>query len=39
MQKTINLKTLAQRGMKNLNDLMDHILYHIFKTILSNQKT
>ena len=32
--KTINLKYLDQRGMKNLNYLMDHILYQIFKTIL-----
>ena len=26
-EKTINLKYLGERGMKNLNDLMDYILY------------
>ena len=26
-EKTINLKHLGERGMKNLNDLMDYILY------------
>ena len=29
--KTINLKYLGERGMKNLNYLMGHILYQIFK--------
>ena len=29
-----NLKYQLQRGMINLNCLMDHILYQIFKTIL-----
>ena len=33
--KTINLKYQLQHGMKNLNDLIDRILYHIFKIILS----
>ena len=33
--KTINLKYQLQHGMKNLNDLADRILYHIFKIILS----
>ena len=32
---TINLKYLGQRGIKNLNYLKDHILYQIFKIILS----
>ena len=32
---TINLKYQLQHGMINLNDLMNHILYQIFKTILS----
>ena len=32
---TINLKYLGQLRMKNLNDLMDHILYQIFKINLS----
>ena len=31
----INLKYLLQRGMMNLNYHMDHILYQIFKIILS----
>ena len=31
----INLKYLLQRGMMNLNYPMDHILYQIFKIILS----
>lgn len=26
-EKTINLKYLGEHGMKNLNDLMDYILY------------
>ena len=29
--KNNKLKTSAQHGMKNLNYLMDHILYQIFK--------
>ena len=29
--KTINLKYQLQHGMKNLNSLIDHILYQIFK--------
>ena len=33
--KTINLKYQLQRGIKNLNDLVDHILYQIFKIMLS----
>ena len=33
--KTINLKSLGQRGMQNLNYLINHILHQIFKTILS----
>ena len=32
---TINLKYLHQHGTINLNYLMDHILYQIFKIILS----
>ena len=32
---TINLKYLDPHGMMNLNYQMDHILYQIFKTILS----
>ena len=35
MKKLINLKYQLLRGMKNLNYLMDHILHHIFKIILS----
>ena len=31
--RTINLKYLLQHGMKNLNYLMDHIPYQIFKII------
>ena len=34
IQKT-NLKYQLQRGMMNLNYLMVHILYQIFKTILN----
>ena len=30
-KKIINLKYQPQNGMKNLNYLMDHILYQIFK--------
>ena len=33
--KEINFKYLGQRRIKNLNYQMDHILYQIFKTILS----
>ena len=33
--KTINLKFQLQHGKKNLNYLMDHILYQIFKIILN----
>ena len=33
--KIINLKYQLQREMKNLNYLMDHVLYQIFKIILS----
>ena len=33
--KTINLKFPDQHGMQNLNYLMDHILYQIFKIILN----
>ena len=36
--KIINLKYLLQYGMKNLNYLMDHILYQIFKIILYLKK-
>ena len=32
--KIINLKYLGQLKMKNLNYLMDHILYQILKIIL-----
>ena len=32
---TINLKYQLQHGMINLNYLMDHIQYQIFKTILT----
>ena len=35
LTKTITLKYLVQLGMKNLNYLMNHILYQIFKIILS----
>ena len=34
-RRTINLKFQLQREMKNLNDLMDHIVYQIFKIILN----
>ena len=33
--KIISLKYLLQHGMKNLNYIMDHILYQIFKIILN----
>ena len=33
--KAINLNYLSQRGLKNLNCLMDNILYQIFKIILN----
>ena len=33
--KTTNLKYQLQRGMKNLNYLMAHIVYPIFKIILN----
>ena len=33
--KTINLKYQLQCGIKNLNDLVDHILYQILKIMLS----
>ena len=33
--KKINLKYQLQHGLKNLNYLMNHIMYKIFKTILS----
>ena len=33
--KTINLKYQLQHGMKNLNYLLDDILYQIFKIILN----
>ena len=32
---TINLKYQLQHGMKNLNYLMDYILYQIFKIIFN----
>ena len=31
----MNLKYNIQQGMKNLDNLMDHILYQIFKIMLS----
>ena len=34
-KKAINSKYQDQHGMKNLNFLMDHILFPIFKSILS----
>ena len=33
--RIINLKCQLQHGMKNLNYLMDHILYQIMKIILN----
>ena len=33
--RTINLRFQLQHGMKNLNYLMDYILYQIFKIILN----
>ena len=32
---TINLKFQLQHGMKNLNYLMDHVIYQIFRIILN----
>ena len=32
--RTINLKHQLQHGIKNLNYLMSHTLFHIFKIIL-----
>ena len=34
-KRTINLKFQLQREMKNLNYLIDHIVYQIFKIILN----
>ena len=34
-RKTINLKYILKGGTKNLNYLMNHILYQIFKILLS----
>ena len=31
--ETIHLKDQDQRGLKNLNSMMDHIIYHMFKII------
>ena len=33
--KTINLNYQSHNKIKNMNYLIDHILYHIFKIILS----
>ena len=33
--RIINLKYQLQHGMKNLNYLMDHILYQIFEIIMN----
>ena len=33
--KIINIQYQLRHGMKSLNDLMDHILYQIFKIILN----
>ena len=33
--KVINLKYQLQHGMKNWSNLMDHILFQIFKIILN----
>ena len=33
--RAINLKYHLQHGMKNLNYLMDHIIYQVFKIILN----
>ena len=33
--RTMNLKYHLQRGMKSLNYLIDHIMYQIFKGIVS----
>ena len=35
LSRTVNLKYQFQHGMKNLNCLMDHILYWISKIILN----
>ena len=35
LTKITNLKHQLQHGMKNLNYLMDHILYQIFKIVLN----
>ena len=34
-RKMINLKYQPQHGIKNVNYLMDHIVYQIFKIILN----
>ena len=31
--RTINLKYQLQHGMENLNYIMDHVLYQIFKNV------
>ena len=36
--RTMNLKYQLQHGIKNLNYLMDHILYQIFKIIFKKEK-
>ena len=36
--RTINLKYQLQHGMKNLNNLIDHILHQMFKIILNIYK-
>ena len=36
--KIITLRYQLQHGMKNLNYLMDHILYQIFKIILNTSQ-
>ena len=33
--RTINLKYQLQHGMKNLNNLIDHVLHQMFKIILN----
>ena len=35
VKKTINLKHRLQRGMRNLNYQMDHILYQVLKIIFN----
>ena len=37
--KIINLKNQLLHGKKQLNYLMDHSLYHIFKITLNSKKT